>query len=159
MSLLRTLDRSPVRRRWRAAALAAAFALGCVSCVELRRTPGVMFATSPPGARVMVDGVDSGFVTPCHVDLSRERHDVDMVLEGYKPVSVAIDSGGQTTLVFWDEAWIYPNTWRFPLWLNARDGFFPVKVERGYSPARIYAPLKLAESQDAPRRGRGRRNP
>lgn len=125
----------------------------------MQRVPGVMLATTPPGARVMVDGVDSGFVTPCHVDLSREHHDVDLVLEGYKPVSVAIEEGGQTTLVFWDEAWVYPNTWRFPLFLNARDGFFPVKIERSYSPARIYAPLKLADVKDTPRRGRTGRRP
>ncbi len=137
----------------------ALLAAGAASCVEIRRVPGVMLATTPPGARVMVDGVDSGFVTPCHLDLSRSRHDLDLVLEGYKPVSVAIEEGGQTTLVFWDEAWIYPNTWRFPLWLNARDGFFPVKVEHSYSPARIYAPLKLADLKEAPRRGRTGRKP
>jgi hypothetical protein len=82
-----------------------------------------------------------------------------MVLEGYKPVSVAIEPGGQTTLVFWDEALVYPNTWRFPLWLNARDGFLPVKVERSYSPARIYAPLQLADVVDTRRRGGGGRKP
>lgn len=134
-------------------------ALASAACVELQRVPGVMFATAPPGARVVVDGVDSGFVTPCHLDLSRARHEVDMVLEGYKPVSVSIESGGQTTLVFWDEAVVYPNTWRFPLWLNARDGFLPVKIERSYSPTRVYAPLRLADLKDTPRRGRGARKP
>ena len=136
-----------------------AFVLAALSsaCIELQRTPGVLFATNPPGARVIVDGVDSGFVTPCNIDLPRESQDIDMVLEGYKPVSVAIEPGGQTTLVFWDEALVYPNTWRFPLWLNARDGFLPVKVERSYSPARIYAPLQLADVVDTRRRGGGRK--
>lgn len=157
-----TLDPTSLRASRRAAlgrfALALC-ALACGACVELQRVPGVMFATTPPGARIVVDGLDSGFVTPCHIDLTRERHEVDMVLEGYKPVSVSIESGGQTTLVFWDEAWVYPNTWRFPLWLNARDGFLPVKIERSYSPARVWAPLKLGDLRDTPRRGRGARKP
>lgn len=138
-------------------ALLASFALA--SCVELQRTPGVMFASSPPGARVMVDGRDSGFVTPCHIDLSRSKHHVDIVLEGYRPASVLIEPGGQTYLVTWDEAWIYPNTWRFPLWLNARDGLFPVKIERSYSPARIWAPLRLADSREPRRNPRPGRRP
>jgi hypothetical protein len=45
------------------------------------------------------------------------------------------------------------------LWLNARDGFLPVKVERSYSPARIYAPLQLADVVDTRRRGGGGRKP
>jgi len=140
-------------RSFGAALLAVGFFGGCL---ELPRTPGVMFSTAPAGARVVVDGVDSGFVTPCHVDISRDAHHVDMVLEGYKPVSVLIEAGGQTSVIFWDEAWIYPNTWRFPLWLNARDGVFPIKIERSYSPARVYAALRLADAKEG-RRGRAGR--
>jgi hypothetical protein len=121
-------------------------------CIEFRQTPGVLFSSAPSGARIVVDGVDSGFVTPRHLDLSRERHDVDLVLEGYTPTSVRIDAGGEIWLIHWDEAWVNAQTWRFPLWLNARDGLFPIKVENSYGPSRIHARLKLIEGSDRPRR-------
>lgn len=125
----------------------------CTACVEFRRTPGVMLATSPPGARVVIDGADSGFVTPCHVDLVREPHEIDFVLDGYKPSTVRVDAGGEMWLIHWDEAWISEDTWRFPLWLNARDGVFPIKVDNSYDPARIFVRMRLIEGQDKPRRG------
>ena len=128
-------------------------ALLASSCVEIPRTPGVMFSSAPPGARVVVDGRDSGFVTPCHLDLERKHHDVDIVLPGYTPAAVKIEPGGQTWLILWDEAWLSENVWHFPLWLNARDGLFPVKVERSYEPKRVYVQLRLVEGQDRPRRG------
>jgi hypothetical protein len=137
-------------------ALALALACCAGSCVEIRRTPGVMFATTPSGARVMVDGQDSGFVTPCHIDLERSAHDVDLVLDGYLPASVHIDPGGETWLILWDEAMATPQTWRFPLFLNLRDGMLPIKVERTYDPARVYVRMRLVEGQDRPRRGGGR---
>lgn len=126
------------------------------ACVEFRRTPGVMFATTPAGARVIVDGADSGFVTPCHVDLARTQHDVDLVLDGYRPASVRIEEGGETWLILWDEAWVNEQTWRFPLWLNARDGIFPIKIENTYDPARVYVRMRLIEGRDRPRRGGAR---
>ena len=51
--------------------LAPALLATLSACAEIRRDPGVMFASNPSGARVVVDGVDSGFVTPCHLDLPR----------------------------------------------------------------------------------------
>ncbi len=134
-----------------------AAALLTAGCVELLPAPGVMFASTPSGARVIVDGEDSGFVTPCHIDLARATHDVDLVLEGYKPASVHIDEGGDTWLILWDEAWVNAQTWHFPLWLNVRDGVFPIKVERMLEPARIYVRMSLVESQDRPRRPAGGR--
>jgi hypothetical protein len=127
--------------------LAPALLLALSACVEIQRDPGVMFASNPSGARVVVDGVDSGFVTPCHLDIPRATHDIDLVLEGHSPASVHIDATGDTWLILWDEAYVNENTWRWPLWLNARDGLFPVKVERNFEPSRIYVHLRLAEHQ------------
>lgn len=126
------------------------------SCLELRDSNGVMFATTPPGARVVVDGADSGYVTPCHVALPPASHDIDLVLDGYLPASVHVDEGGETWLILWDEAWMNEQTWRFPLWLNARDGLFPLKKDITFNPARVYVALALVEGRDKPRRGGAR---
>jgi hypothetical protein len=142
--------------RFASTSLVLALAPLAASCVEMQRTPGMMFATAPAGARVVVDGVDTGFVTPCHVDLERAPHDIDLVLEGFRPASVHSEKGGENWLIHWDEAWINESNWRFPLWLNARDGLFPVKLEMTYDPARVFVRLRLIEGQDRPRRGGGR---
>ena len=117
--------------------LAPALLLALSACAEIQRDPGVMFASNPSGARVVVDGVDSGFVTPCHLDIPRAAHDIDLVLEGHAPASVHIDATGDTWLILWDEAYVNENTWRSPLWLNARDGLFPAsftKLDKGGTP-------------------------
>jgi len=120
-----------------------ALALGS-SCLELQRSPGVLLATEPPGARIVVDGEDSGFVTPCNLGLSRERHRIELVLPGYQTARVQVDKGGQTQLVYWREAYVNSNTWNFPTWLNYEDGFAPVKLGLGFEPSRIHVPLRLA---------------
>ena len=103
-----------------------------------------MFASDPPGARVWVDGEDSGFVTPCNMGLSREDHQIDLLLPGYQAASIKIGPRGERWLIHWSEAYISWNTWRFPLFLNYEDGLAPIKLSRGHSPQRIHVPLNLA---------------
>jgi hypothetical protein len=129
------------RCRLAAAVLALMLSTGCV---ELGRAPGVLVASSPPGARIVVDGKDSGFVTPAHLGLSRDDHRLDIVLPGYQTASVRVDPTRRWGLIYWREAYVNSNTWRFPLWLNARDGFAPVKIDRDFEPGRIHVPLLLA---------------
>ena len=47
-------------------------------------------------------------------------------------------------LIYYDEAFVSYNTWRFPVWLNYEDGIFPFKVDRTYSPTRIFVRMRLA---------------
>jgi hypothetical protein len=146
----------PLLPRTSAAAALGAALLLAVSCAAIDQRPGVMFSSRPSGARVLVDGVDSGFVTPCYLDLVRVEHSVDLVLDGYIPTRVAIDPRGETWLIHYNEAWLDYNTWRFPLWLNFWDAVTPIKIERGYSPERVFVAMKLVEKGDRPRRGSGR---
>lgn len=132
--------------------LAAALALLASACVAVERSAGVALSTSPPGARVVVDGEDSGFVTPCRLGLSRSRHAVDLVLDGYRPARVRIEPGGQDDLVYWREAYINEEVWRFPLWLNAYDGLFPYKLRQAYEPGRVFVELELQSRDERPRR-------
>jgi len=114
-----------------------------VSCVAPDTPPGVMVASEPPGARILVNGQDSGWVTPAHLGLEPERQRLDLVLDGYRPATVLVQPGGQRYyLVHWNEAYLNYDTWRFPLWLNFDDGLAPLKLSRGLQPARIFVPLR-----------------
>jgi hypothetical protein len=61
------------------------------SCLNI--TPcGTTLASEPPGARVRVDGRDSGWVTPCMIALdAEETHVVTLELDGFAPREVVLE--------------------------------------------------------------------
>jgi len=124
-----------------------ALALG--ACVAPDRPPGLVIASEPPGARILIDGRDSGWVTP--MDLRLDRGDdarIDLVLEGYRPATVVVEPGGQAWyVILWRESYKDWDTWRFPLWLNYKDVIAPIKLSGALQPARIFVPLRLAPPQ------------
>jgi hypothetical protein len=116
----------------------------CLASCQIVQRPGVALSTSPPGARVTVDGRDSGFLTPCVLDVDRDDHVLDFELAGYETASREVTAGGGVYIVLWREAFLNNKVWRFPLWLNYIDFFGPVKVDLGNSPGRIFVRLRRA---------------
>lgn len=114
------------------------------SCVSLEKPPGVVIASNPPGARVLVDGEDTGFVTPCNLGLPHDAAAIDLVLPGYQVAQVRVEPSSQTYILPWRDGMAGYNTWHFWLWLNAVDFIAPVKYVKRLSPGRIYVPLRLA---------------
>ena len=125
----------------------APLALGlCASCQVIRQS-GVTLASEPPGARIFVDDQDSGFVTPCNLGLSRDEQTLELRLEGYRSVARHISPDTRTWGILWNECFLSFQTWRFPLWLSWVDGLMPFKIERAYSPGRIFVRLRRAEEE------------
>lgn len=65
---------------------------------KLKEKPGFLEVTSTPsGARVLVDGVDSGKVTPAELGLGAGEHTIALELEGYVRVEskVAVEIGSR----------------------------------------------------------------
>lgn len=106
----------------------------------------VSFTTDPPGARVIVDHKDSGFVTPCRLmlDDDDDRHHVDLVMPGYASVSLRVDREKDTDVILWRDMYVRPEVWRFPLWLNLEDAFEPFKVRETFSPGHVFVRLERA---------------
>lgn len=128
---------------------AALLALCAAACVAPDRPHGVVVASEPPGARILVDGQDSGWVTPMAMHLPRdESARIDLLLDGYRPATLAVAPGGQKYyLILWRESYKDWDCWRFPLWLNYEDFIAPVKLSRGLQPNRIFVPMRLAPPQ------------
>lgn len=103
---------------------------------------GVMVASKPVGARVLIDGHDSGFVTPCCLAIDRKEQRIDLVLDGYQRASRVVADDDRTYLIYWDEGYLGPNTYRFPLFLNFYDGWVPVRFEETYSPERLFVRMR-----------------
>ena len=121
--------------------LAALLAAACTT------TSPVSLSSDPPGAAVYVNGVHSGFTTPCIMSLEKdENHEVALVLDGYDTAERSIVNDPTYETILWREMSVLPKTWRFPLWLNLEDFFVPVKKRFLLKPSRIF--VRLSRTAD-----------
>lgn len=122
----------------------AALLLSCAalaSCSISGRRPIVLDST-PRGAVVFVDGVDSGHSTPCTIQLPDRKRTFEFRLPGYVPVERKVRVSGRKEVVYYKEAVTDYRTWAFPIWLSSEDFFFPIKKSKGETPNRIHVRLK-----------------
>ena len=102
-----------------------------------------ILATDPPGARVLVDGKDSGLVTPCAIQLpERSSQRIDLELEGYETATRMVSDDDTTSWVLFPDMTVGQHTWRFPIWLNFFDTLRPQKVVSSKKPGRIFVRLR-----------------
>jgi len=133
---------------WRVAPIAA-LALAFAACIFLPQPGNVTFASDPPGARVLIDKKDSGFVTPCALALTRNSHTrLDIELPGYVTATRYLTSDHQVYVILWREMYVSSRTWHFPMWLNVRDFFVPIKYDKTMAPGRVF--VRLERSADLP---------
>jgi hypothetical protein len=104
----------------------------------------IHLSTDPPGAHVLVDGKDSGFVTPCMLDIERQDTEIAFRLDGYAVDERDLTPDARWTMIFWREMSLIPVVWRCPLWLNRNDVFTPFKLDRSLTPNRIHVRLRRA---------------
>jgi len=117
--------------------------LGTAACQNV--TPaGTSFATEPPGARVHVDGRDSGWVTPCLIALDPEdTHKITLNLDGYEPREFVFVPETRRSIVEWKRGVNgVKSTIRFPILLPAEDLLFPVRESQALSPGRVFVRLR-----------------
>lgn len=107
---------------------------------------GVMIASEPSGARVLIDGKDSGFATPCCLALESRTQRIDLVLDGYQTASRIVTDDDRTYLIYWREAYLGPNSYHFPLFLNFYDGWVPLRFEETYSPERLFVRMRASDA-------------
>jgi len=125
--------------------LVLCLALLSTACVASTASPGVFFATDPPGARVFVNGADSGFATPCAISLDKTReHEVAFVLDGYDVARRELYPSTRWTATPWSSGDIDLGIWRFPLFLTFEGLFFPFGEDDDLIPSRVFVPLEIA---------------
>ena len=126
-------------------ALFALAPLALSGCVLFQQPQGITVASDPPGASVLIDEKDSGFVTPCVLAIDpKEDSRVDLVLRGYRSETRFITPTREVYAVLWREMSVGTRAWNFPLFINLRDFFVPVKVHETSSPSRIFVRLDRA---------------
>ena len=103
---------------------------------------GVMIASHPAGARVLINGRDSGFATPCCLALDAEKQRIDLVLDGYQTASRIVTDDNRTYLIYWNEAYLGPNSYHAAIFLNFYDFWVPVRFEETYAPERLFVRMR-----------------
>lgn len=127
----------------------AALALSVVALTScLTVTPaGTLIASTPSGARILVDGRDSGLVTPREIQLEKGRsHRIVLELAGFALSTLELDEGRRVTLVGWNQAGIRPIRFPLPIFHSSKELFLPVRVDRSSSPWRIHVRLRPLEA-------------
>ncbi|MEZ6013697.1 MAG: PEGA domain-containing protein [Planctomycetota bacterium] len=115
-------------------------ALLCAACQSARRP--LVIDSDPPGALVLINGVDSGFATPCVLDLEERRvRTVELELAGYRTEKRVLKGGEWSQTMLWPDMTVGEHTWRFPLFLSFKDALMPTVESDGEMPNRIHARL------------------
>jgi hypothetical protein len=113
-----------------------------VSCITYTETVAIHFSSDPPGADVVVDGVPSGFATPCMIALEKEEQIVTFEKVGYQIPARRLYPDPHTETWFWAEATVGPHTFDFPTFINLDDFLQPVVTKNELVPGRVFVRLR-----------------
>jgi len=116
------------------------------------RPAGVSLSTTPPGADVIIDGVASGYATPCIVAFDEdESYRVEFELNGYRTAGLYLTPNRRWFLVPNDDSSRAPRVWRFPLWLPLGEFLMPIRTNTALAPSRVHLRLRLgSDALEAP---------
>ena len=125
------------------AILAAVLAVS-TACVQVAVDPRVFVKTDPPGASVLVDGLDTGFHTPAVLDMTGRDEAVVSVRDGsgaVRQIDIRWASDWQFT---WSAAaGGLDDTPSTPFDLSWRSLMMPVLVRKHPDPQRIFVRLDV----------------
>jgi len=129
--------------------LIAFCALAWASCIGPGRRATIFVSTTPPGARIMVDGMATGMATPATLEIGVQDSRLTLELEGYRTSAVLLFAETRIQPSPLGKGDLGPGTPRMPLFLPATDLLIPVRVERRLAPARIHVALQVDRTRSS----------
>src|SRR5262245_32287386 len=138
--------------------------LGCASCTFFSSSHRVMVASDPPGAHILLDGVDTGVTTPHVLDLARvpelaardpqsvplgfdpagifaPDHVIELRRPGYRPERRGLYQYTNCYTSRWIDGAAAPPTPPLPLFWTTGDFVFPFGVHSAIVPGDLYVKL------------------
>jgi hypothetical protein len=126
----------------KAVLLAFCAGISLSSCITYRETVAIHFSSDPPGADVLVNGVASGFATPCMIALKKEKQIVSLRKNGFQSEGRYLFPDPKNDTWYFGEATVGPHTFDFPSLINLDEFLQPVTPMRELIPGRIFIRLK-----------------
>lgn len=138
--------RIPPRSRLLGALLPALLLAAFGSCARNISPPGVFFSSDPPGARILVDGRDSGYVTPRMVAFDPDdSYHVTFDLPGFYGEEIVLLPHKTGYWIAWEEGIVNMYGLRFPLYLSMGELFIPRRVNTIQAPSRVFVRMQAQE--------------
>lgn len=127
--------------------------LACPACTWFSSRENVLIGSDPLGARILVDGQDTGRTTPASLPLGGlfgSDHTIELQKRGYRPARRRLYQYTEGYTSKWIDGAYDPVMLPLPLFWTAGDLFTPFGVRAAIVPAELHVVL---EKQDAPKLG------
>lgn len=134
-------------------AAAVLLLLPVLGCTWFSSREKVLIASEPPGARILVDGADTGRTTPASLPIGGHfgrNHIVTLEKEGYRPASRLVCQYTEGYTSRWIDGAFDLGMPPLPILWTTGDFVTPFGVRSAVIPAELWIVL---ERQDAPRLG------
>jgi len=128
------------------AAIALALGASLPSCVLFRSDPRCYIFSEPPGAAVLVDGVDTGFTTPAVLEPGSATIGVEK--DGYFSQARSVDGRISFRFPRHNDGGASVYAIAFPLFWTFEDLIFPFQVRTREHPRRLYFRLVPLDRPD-----------
>lgn len=139
------------RRPTTAARRLAALALAGAGCTYFQGDARVLVTSTPPGARILVDGEDSGRTTPSMVDLGGilgSDHELRIEKRGFDPETRRVYHFTRAYTARWIDGAVELTLWPFPFFWPLGDWVLPAGVRWIYVPHEVH--VRLYPEGEAP---------
>jgi hypothetical protein len=123
------------------------------ACTSWSSDEHVLVTSDPPGARILVDGIDTGRTTPAKLAIGGNfgrDHVVTLQKRGYRPARRRLYQYTEGYTAKWLDGAYEPGLPSLPLFWSAGDFFFPFGLRGALLPAELLVKL---ERDDEPKLG------
>ncbi|MEC8651866.1 MAG: PEGA domain-containing protein [Planctomycetota bacterium] len=130
------------------ATLMLSLCAGLPSCVSFSQEGQVLVSSDPAGARIFVDGRDTGFTTPKKLSIGSVLsgwHVIRLEKPGFRPADRALYQQTETFSSKWIDGAYEIVMAPLPFFWTARDMLIPVGVRSALLPGELYVRMQRSD--------------
>jgi hypothetical protein len=114
---------------------------GLSACIWPKANEPVLITSDPPGARIWLDGHDTGQTTPHMFDIAGNYgsdHELELRRDGYRPERRHLYQHTEFYMSRWIDGAGPPGVPPLPFWWTAGDFFFPFGIRGAIVPGEVF---------------------
>ena len=121
---------------------------GLSACVSFQQEGQVLISSDPLGAKIFVDGVDTGFTTPKKFSIGSvwsSRHAIRLEMDGFRPAERALYQQTETFSAQWIDGAYDMVMSPLPFFWTTRDVLTPLGVRSALLPGELYVRMQQSD--------------